>query len=602
MVDSIKFIYHFVKSLAVVVMWERLSDVENWVKSRYLVLVKEFGNKPFRLEDAERALKEAGIDTGNVKELLSILRKRGLIEVEKDPEDYRRSIYRLLFVDEKSVSPTRDKLFRTLKAGADLIRGGVDYKVLLLFLFYKALSDKWNAIVEKYIREGLTRTQAYILANSEYYVLYDENEQKLLTWHEVTKSRETIAELANALTRISRLNEKLSEDLEKLVEVLGLKGFISEDNLHTIESMIHIFNSLDFSRIPYDIIGDAYMWILNYFAPQKAKEGENYTPIEIVKLVVSLLDIEIEDGIVSVLDPALGSGSMLIVSRDYVREKYGDEGVESLMLYGQERNELMGVIANMNLILHDIKNYEIFIGDSLANPRFPQCDYVVANPPWNQDYNVNGLIEDPKVKRIYTQFTSVLPPKNSMDWGWIQLMLYFAKKKVGIILDNGALFRGGSEKRIREAIVRRDLIEAIVLLPEKLFYNTGAPGVIIIFNKNKPEERKGKILFINASKEYEKHPEVRRLNRLGEKNIEKIVKAYREFKDIRGFARVVNIEEIAKNDFNLNVTLYVTPIVEEEKIDVVEEWRELEKIEAERDEIKAKLSEYVSGIMRALGG
>lgn len=583
-------------------MWDRLSDVENWVKQRYVVLAREFGNRSFRLEDAEKVLKKVGIETGNVKELLSILRKKGLLEVEKDPEDFRRSIYRLLFV-EKSVSPTRDKLFRSLKAGADLIRGGVDYKVLLLFLFYKALSDKWNALVNQFIAEGHTKTQAYLLANRKYYILYDENEQKLLTWHEVTKSRETIAELANALTRISRLNEKIA-DLEKLVEILGFKGFISEDNLHTIESIIQIFNSLDFSKIPYDVVGDAYMWILNYFAPQKAKEGENYTPVEIVKLVVSLLDIEIdeENGVVTVLDPALGSGSMLIVSRDYIREKYGKEGEDVLMLYGQERNEIMGVIAKMNLILHDIRNYEIYIGDSLNNPRFPQCDYVVANPPWNQDYNVNGLIEDPKVKRIYTQFTSTLPPKNSMDWGWIQLMLYFARKKVGIILDNVALFRGGSEKRIREAVVKKDLIEAVVLLPEKLFYNTGAPGIVMIFNKNKPEDRKGKILFINASQEFEKHPEVRRLNRLGEKNIEKIVNAYREFKNIEGFAKVVSIEEIAKNDYDLNVTLYVVPIEEEEEINIAEEFEELKKIEKERDEVKAKLEDHVSGVIRALGG
>ena len=583
-------------------MWDQLSDVENWVKQRYIVLAREFGNKPFRLEDVEKVLKKAGIETGNVKELLSILRKKGLLEVEKDPEDFRRSIYRLLFV-EKSVSPTRDKLFRSLKAGADLIRGGVDYKVLLLFLFYKALSDKWNALVEKFIAKGHTKTHAYLLANTNYYFLYDENEQKLLTWHEVTKSRETIAELANALTKIARLNEKLV-DLEKLVEILGFKGFISEDNLHTIESIIQIFNSLDFSEIPYDVIGDAYMWIMNYFAPQKAKEGENYTPIEIVKLVVSLLDIEIDEekGEVDVLDPALGSGSMLIVSRDYVKEKYGKEGEDVLMLYGQERNEIMGVIAKMNLILHDIKNYEIFIGDSLANPRFSQCDYVVANPPWNQDYNVNELIENPKVKRIYMQFTSTLPPKKSMDWAWVQLMLYFARKKVGIILDSGALFRGGSEKRIREAIVKRDLLEAVVLLPEKLFYNTNAPGIIMIFNKNKPKERRGKILFINASQEFEKHPEVKKLNRLGEENIRKIVKAYQEFKNIEGFAKVVSIEEIAKNDYNLNVTLYVVPVEEEEKINISEEFEELKKIEKERDEVKAKLEDYVRGIIQALGG
>ncbi len=572
-------------------MWEKLADVEDWIKDRYVVLVKEFGNKPFRLEDAEKILKKYNLEIENVKELLSELRKRGLLEVEKDQQDFRRSIYRFLFVDTKT-KPTRDKLINSLKAAADYIRGGVDYKVLLVFLFYKALSDKWLAEVERYMKEGFTRTQAYLLANTEYYTLYDENEQKLLTWHEVTKSRETIIELANAITRISRLNEKLS-DLQKIVDVLGLRGFINEDNLHTIESIIDVFNSLDFSKLPYDVIGDAYMWILNYFAPQKAKEGENYTPQEIVRLVVSLLDIE--NG-TTVLDPALGSGSMLIESWRYVRDNNGNP---ELMLSGQERNEIMGVIAKMNLILHDIKNYEIFVGDSLANPRFPACDYVIANPPWNQDYNVNGLKEDPKVKKIYTTFVGDgFPPKTSMDWAWIQLMLYFANRKVGIILDNGALFRGGREKKIREGIVRKDLIEAVVLLPEKLFYNTGAPGVVIVLNRNKPEDRKGKIIFINASNEYEKHPDVRRLNRLGEEHIKKIVEAYREFKDVEGFARVVDLEEIKKRDYNLNVSLYVFPKVEEEQIDLGKEIQKFKEIETNEEKVVKEAVRYVEEILK----
>jgi type I restriction enzyme M protein len=574
-------------------MWDMLADVENWIKERYIVLVKELGNRPFRLEDAEKVLKQQNLGIENVKELLSELRRKGLLKVEKDPKDFRKSIYRFLFVDAK-IKPTQDRLINSLKAAADYIRGGVDYKVLLVFLFYKALSDKWLAQVEKYIGEGFTKTQAYLLANSEYYTLYDENEQKLLTWHEVTKSRETIIELANAITRISRLNEKLS-DLQKIVDVLGLRGFINEDNLHTIESIIDVFNSLDFSKLPYDVIGDAYMWILNYFAPQKAKEGENYTPQEIVRLIVNLLDIE--NG-TTVLDPALGSGSMLIESWRYVRDNNGNP---ELMLYGQERNEIMGIIAKMNLILHDIKNYEIFVGDSLANPRFPACDYVIANPPWNQDYNVNGLKEDPKVKRIYTTFVGDgFPPKTSMDWAWIQLMLYFANRKVGIILDNGALFRGGREKKIREGIVRKDLIEAVVLLPEKLFYNTGAPGVVIAFNKNKPEERKGKIIFINASNEYEKHPDVRRLNRLGDEHIKKIVKAYREFKDIEGFARVVSLEEVKEKDYNLNVSLYVFPKVEEEEIDLSEEIQKFREIESREEQVVSEAVGYVEEILKVI--
>ncbi len=573
-------------------MWDKLAEVENWIKERCVALAKEFGNKPFRLEDAEQVLKKNRLEIENVKELLSELRKKGLLKVEKDPQDFRKSIYKLLFVEEK-LEPTRDRLINSLKAAADYIRGGVDYKVLLVFLFYKALSDKWLAKVNEYEKEGFSKAQAYILANSDYYVLWDEDEQKLLTWNEVTKSRETIIELANALTRISRLNEKLS-DLQKIVDILGLRGFINEDNLHTIESIVDVFNSLDFSKIPYDVIGDAYMWILNYFAPQKAKEGENYTPEEIVRLTVSLLDVENGS---TVLDPALGSGTMLIESWRYVKEK--EDSDVQLELYGQERNEIMAIIAKMNLILHDLKNYEIFIGDSLANPRFPACDYVVANPPWNQDYNVNALKEDPKVKKIYTTFAGDgFPSKQSMDWAWIQLMLYFANKKVGIVLDNGALFRGGREKKIRQKILEKDLIEAVVLLPEKLFYNTGAPGIVMVLNKNKPEERKGKIIFINASNEYEKHPNVRRLNRLGEEHIKKIVNAYREFKDIKGFAKVVNLEEIKEKDYNLNVSLYVFPVIEEEKINLAEELKEFKEIEEKEKQTVETAISYIEKIVQ----
>lgn len=140
----------------------------------------------------------------------------------------------------------------------------------------------------------------------------------------------------------------------------------------------------------------------------------------------------------------------------------------------------------------------------------------------------------------------------------------------------------------------------MILLPEKLFYNTNAPGVIIVFNKNKPLERKGKILFINASNEYEPHPEVRRLNRLGEKHIEKIVKAYREFRDIEGFAKVVTLEEVRANDYNLNVTLYVTPLMEAEEIDLEKELQELLELEKQAEEAMKKTLYYVQQVIQAL--
>jgi type I restriction enzyme M protein len=225
---------------------------------------------------------------------------------------------------------------------------------------------------------------------------------------------------------------------------------------------------------------------------------------------------------------------------------------------------------------------------------------VIANPPWNQDGYDESNLGEPAVRRIYTSLVeNGFTPKSSADWAWVQLMAYFAKRKVGVVLDQGALFRGGKEKNIRKAAIEKDLIEAIILLPEKLFYNTGAPGIILILNKNKPEGRKGKIIFINASKEFEDHPEIRRLNRLGANNINKIVEAYRKFEDIEDFARVVSIEEIRKNDWNLNVSSYVHPKEEAEEIDLAIELEKYEKIEAEEKEAVSKVINYVREIAEA---
>lgn len=187
-------------------------------------------------------------------------------------------------------------------------------------------------------------------------------------------------------------------------------------------------------------------------------------------------------------------------------------------------------------------------------------------------------------------------PRQSADWAWIQHMVSSAKDdtgRVGVVIDNGCLFRGGKEKAIRTGIINADLIEAIILLPEKLFYNTGAPGAIIILNKNKSEERKGKVFFINATKEYKQHPEVRKLNQIGDDHTKKIVEAYKEFKEEDGFSRAVEIDKIRENDYNLNVTLYVFPEEETEEIDVLKEWEELQAIEKEILTVEKKIEEYL---------
>jgi len=238
------------------------------------------------------------------------------------------------------------------------------------------------------------------------------------------------------------------------------------------------------------------------------------------------------------------------------------------------------------------------IQDLQKEERLKQFDVVIANPPWNQD----GYGEETLRRADFRErYSFGYPPENTADWAWIQHMLASSKEKVGIVIDNGCLFRGGSERAIRSKIIEEDLIECVILLPEKLFYNTGAPGAIIIFNKNKLQERKGKILFINASNEYIPHPSVKRLNSLSDENISKVTDAYRKFANIPGFSRVVDISEIRENDYNLNVTLYVMPLTEEEKIDIAKEFHELKKLEAERQELDKKVEMFVSEIIKTLG-
>ena len=198
-----------------------------------------------------------------------------------------------------------------------------------------------------------------------------------------------------------------------------------------------------------------------------------------------------------------------------------------------------------------------------------------------------------------TRFSYGFTNKQSADWAWIQHMLASAKDDggcVGVVIDNGCLFRGGKEKAIRQKILANDLLDCVILLPEKLFYNTGAPGAILIFRKQKPEERKGKVLFINASEQFGKHPHVRKLNILAPENITAIAEAYRKFSNEEGFAQVVPIDDIKKNDWSLNVTLYVFQEKEIEEIDLEMTWKEIQMIEGKLRVVEEEIAGHLKEI------
>jgi type I restriction enzyme M protein len=495
---------------------------------------------------------------------------------------------------------TRGDLESLLKGAADLIRTRVDYTFILVLLFYKRISDKWEMEFEKAYKEaiadGLKEEEAKEEAKNSIYHDFDISEE--LLWENIRKDPARLPEnFSKAMKALAERNPELKDVFENVDFV---QFTTNRENAEILRQLVELFSAKPLNHVSPDILGDAYEWILKYFAPQKAKEGEVYTAREVIKLIVEMLDPKSGE---SVYDPACGSGGMLISSYQHVEDVLGRSEAEKVFLFGQEANHKTIALAKMNLYIHDIRNAQLTLGDTLLYPKFKEAegikrfDMVIANPPWNQDGYDEEILK--KGEFWKERFRYGFTPRQSADWAWIEHMLASANDKtgrVGVVIDNGCLFRGGKEKATRTGILNADLIEAVILLPEKLFYNTGAPGAIIVLNKNKPKERKGKVFFINASKEYQQHPEIRKLNQLGDDHLRKIVKANREFTNDDGFSKIVEIEKIKDNDYNLNVTLYVFPEEETEEIDVAKEWEELTKIEKEIFVVEEKIERYLREI------
>ncbi|MEM0098464.1 MAG: N-6 DNA methylase, partial [Thermoplasmata archaeon] len=460
---------------------------------------------------------------------------------------------------------------------------------------------EYENTVNELIEKGMSEEEAKEEAKEGVFHEFDIPEEYL--WKNLRKDVENLPmKLGNAMKSIA----EREQDFRSVFERFDFLQFArNRENTEILRQLMEVFSERKLYHVSPDVLGDAYEWILSYFAPQKAKEGEVYTPREVINLLVELIDPAVDGGI-EIYDPACGSGGMLISAYNHIKKKFGEESVKKVFLYGQEVNPLTAALCKMNMFIHDIRDHRIEIGDSLMWPKLKdeegkikRFDVVIFNPPWNQD----GY-EEEKLKKAedwQERFSYGFTPSQSADWVWVQHALASTKQngKVGLVIDNGCLFRGGKEKNVRAKILDADLVDCVILLPEKLFYNTGAPGAIILFNKVKPSERKGKVLFINASQEYKKHPEVRKLNSLSDENIRRIVEAYKNFRDVEDFAKVVSLDEVRANSYNLNVTLYVVPAEKGEEIDIFKEFEELKALEVEKDEIIAKLEEYIQKIKEA---
>ncbi|EAN8916299.1 restriction endonuclease subunit S [Salmonella enterica] len=362
----------------------------------------------------------------------------------------------------------------------------------------------------------------------------------------------------------SALNKALEAIEEANIDVLQdvLKGinFNRKIGQRTLDDDTLADFVLNFEKIPLkdedfefpDLLGAAYEWLIKFFADSAGKKaGEFYTPAEVVRICVEICDPE--EGM-SVYDPTVGSGGMLIQMRDYLREKGGD--ADEIALYGQEKIGTTWSICKMNMLLHGISHADIRQEDTLREPQhldekgeLRRFDRVVANPPFSQNY-IKKDIKHPG------RFAVWLPEKGKKaDLMFVQHMLSVLKHdgRMATVMPHGVLFRSGDEREARKYFIDHGYLEAIIGLPSNLFYGTGIPACILVMNKEGASKRKS-VLFINADREYS---EDKAQNHLRPEDIDKIINAYRKGKNIPGYARVVPTDEIIKEDYNCNIRRYV---------------------------------------------
>lgn len=457
---------------------------------------------------------------------------------------------------------TQRSLESRLWAAANALRGPVDpadFKTYVFpMLFWKWISDTWVYEHDEAMDEYGDDLDDEIEAD------FHRFEMPVGTlWSEVTGTVVNLgAEIARTFQRIEKANPR------SLAGVFGDASWGNRERMpdSALLGLIQAFNQirLDPSTVSHDVLGAGYEYLLKNFADESGKKaGEFFTPREVVKLLVGILHPEPGE---SVYDPTCGSGGMLVATIDQLREAGKD--YRTLRVYGQEINLTTASIARMNLFLHEIEDFGIKRGDTLRAPAFRDAkgavrtfDVVIANPPFSlTNWGADRWAADPRA------FCGVPPAKNG-DFAFVQHMVSSMNAdtgRVGVVMPHGVLFRGGAEAKIRQRLIERDLLEAVVGLPPNLFYSTSIPACLLIFREEKSAERKGHILFVDGSARFSKG---KNQNVMSDGDIKFLVEAYRTGEDSDGaggaIVRLVPFEEIEGHGFDLNIGRYIKVAAEE---------------------------------------
>lgn len=519
-----------------------------------------------------------------------------------------------------SASPTTNRLDVDVVEGwlwdaACAIRGATDapkYKDYILpLVFYKRLSDVFDDEFAQHITEFGDEATARTVLEQDHADALKSGRKPIVRFFIPAKYRwKAIRDhradghlgefVTDAMREVARLNPALQGvlDVKDYNERQSGQRIVDDERLGTLIEVLSR-HGLGLNDTEPDILGRAYEYLLRKFAEgQGQSAGEFYTPKEVGWLMARLLN---PGQYSTVYDPACGSGGLLIKARLHYERQHPQQQSKAPKLYGQEMNPVTYAIAKMNMFIHDYTDSFFAIGDTFKNPGFgtpgaglQRFDFVVANPMWNQDGYEDAFYEADS----WNRFSLGYPPKSSADWAWIQHMLASMSDngRAAVILDSGAVSRGSGskasnkEKEIRKACVESDLIESVILLPENMFYNTAAPGIVILLNKNKPRDRKEQFLLINAAAFFVKE---KPKNVFTDDGISAVVSAYSTWETVEKLSYLANLKEIRDADYSLSPSQFV---------DIADAFthRAIPEIIADLDSIREKRQASYSSFLQQL--